>query len=405
MPADLYETLQVSPNAEQEIIDGAYIRLSKKYHPDVSKTPDATERMKQINVAYEIIRDPIRRAKYDQWRTKKRSTPPRTESTAHTPPPKREPPPEPAPTKPKYSAPPTKPYTTSWGKRWVILIGIVLIIAGLTWLGTLSQTLQTTPAIVSAPNDFLSTIAAATRTYVGLQLTRTAYVPPPATSNIGSASVNISTPAPNNEPYWVKDYVELKQRDMDVCVPNLAINEEPNANSAVVRYTEIGWYWHVFGYVGDWWYLGHDEQNRQMFVPKRSMCEHSQIAGPTQQAITSPEQPRTVSSALDMAALTPMPRQEIPVCAPYGHVYSFPDLRSSVITYIHKDGKFPVDGKIGDWYRGSSTDDKGIPYFHGYIQQQDLCFAPDPAAACDDYIYNRWKNGRSDQYAPPCTPQ
>ena len=62
---DYYGILQVHPRAEKEIIDVAYRRLAAKYHPDVSQVSHATERMKQINAAYEVLSDPVKRAAYD----------------------------------------------------------------------------------------------------------------------------------------------------------------------------------------------------------------------------------------------------------------------------------------------------------------------------------------------------
>lgn len=61
-----YQVLQVAPNAEPEVIAGAYARLSKKYHPDLNPSPDAIERMKAINAAYAVLSDPVKRAQYDQ---------------------------------------------------------------------------------------------------------------------------------------------------------------------------------------------------------------------------------------------------------------------------------------------------------------------------------------------------
>ncbi len=62
---DCYGILQVHPKAEKEVIDAAYRKLAAKYHPDVSQVSDASERMKQINTAYEVLSDPIKRAAYD----------------------------------------------------------------------------------------------------------------------------------------------------------------------------------------------------------------------------------------------------------------------------------------------------------------------------------------------------
>ncbi|MGQ9494224.1 MAG: tetratricopeptide repeat protein [Anaerolineae bacterium] len=72
--ADYYRVLQVDPDAEQEVIEAAYRRLAQKYHPDTSKAADAAERMKKINIAYETLRDPVKRAVYDQQRAMAKKT-------------------------------------------------------------------------------------------------------------------------------------------------------------------------------------------------------------------------------------------------------------------------------------------------------------------------------------------
>jgi curved DNA-binding protein CbpA len=62
---DPYKVLQVDSEAEDEIIQAAYRRLAQKYHPDVASGPDAAARMAGINAAWEILRDPARRAAHD----------------------------------------------------------------------------------------------------------------------------------------------------------------------------------------------------------------------------------------------------------------------------------------------------------------------------------------------------
>jgi DnaJ domain len=62
----LYEILQVDPRAEPEVLEAAFRRLARKYHPDVSRTTDSAERMKDLNAAYQVLRDPARRADYDR---------------------------------------------------------------------------------------------------------------------------------------------------------------------------------------------------------------------------------------------------------------------------------------------------------------------------------------------------
>jgi hypothetical protein len=69
-----YKVLQVDPEAEDEVIEAAYRRLARKYHPDVATGPDAQERMVQINQAWEMLRDPIRRASVDRARARAAAT-------------------------------------------------------------------------------------------------------------------------------------------------------------------------------------------------------------------------------------------------------------------------------------------------------------------------------------------
>jgi len=68
-PKDLYEILGVNKNATDDELKKAYKKLAKKYHPDLN--PDdkkgAEQKMKEVNVAYDILKDPQKRAKYDQF--------------------------------------------------------------------------------------------------------------------------------------------------------------------------------------------------------------------------------------------------------------------------------------------------------------------------------------------------
>lgn len=56
-----YETLQVSPKAEPEVIAAAYRALAKKYHPDRSEAPDSMAKMAGLNIAYQAVRGHSRR--------------------------------------------------------------------------------------------------------------------------------------------------------------------------------------------------------------------------------------------------------------------------------------------------------------------------------------------------------
>ena len=143
---NLYELLQVSPNADQEIIQAAYRRLILRHHPDRSTEPNAAEMTQRLNDAYAILSDPARRAEYDRelrGRTSSSSsgtgqTSSRTSQSRPNPapPPPRAPPPRRASTPPrrvhvecphcKKSVIPTKGEPFNWIK--------FLILGGLPWL-------------------------------------------------------------------------------------------------------------------------------------------------------------------------------------------------------------------------------------------------------------------------------
>src|SRR6202044_1363784 len=63
---DYYEVLGVARSADAEAVKRAYRKLARKFHPDVSKEKNAETKFKEVQEAYEVLRDPEKRAAYDQ---------------------------------------------------------------------------------------------------------------------------------------------------------------------------------------------------------------------------------------------------------------------------------------------------------------------------------------------------
>ena len=63
---DYYEILGVTRAADADAVKRAYRKLARKYHPDVSKEKNAESKFKEVQEAYEVLRDSDKRAAYDQ---------------------------------------------------------------------------------------------------------------------------------------------------------------------------------------------------------------------------------------------------------------------------------------------------------------------------------------------------
>ena len=63
---DYYRIVGVQRDATQDDIKRAYRRLARRLHPDVNKDPGAEARFKELGEAYEVLKDPVKRAAYDR---------------------------------------------------------------------------------------------------------------------------------------------------------------------------------------------------------------------------------------------------------------------------------------------------------------------------------------------------
>ena len=77
---DYYQQMGLARDATADDVRKAYRRLARKYHPDVSKEPDAEARFKEFGEAYEVLKDPEKRAAYDRlsanWKAGQEFQPP-----------------------------------------------------------------------------------------------------------------------------------------------------------------------------------------------------------------------------------------------------------------------------------------------------------------------------------------
>ena len=64
-----YKVLGIDKSATKEDIKKAYKNLARKWHPDKNKSPDASQKFKEVSVAYQILYDPVKKKEYDNLMT------------------------------------------------------------------------------------------------------------------------------------------------------------------------------------------------------------------------------------------------------------------------------------------------------------------------------------------------
>ncbi len=111
---DLYEELEVSPRASTEVIEAAYRRLAQMFHPDQYRGQDR-DRMTRLNIAREILTDPMRRAGYDLQRN-------RSSQPVQGPPPQGT-----APQEPEFS-PDSRSTVASKRFQWRFVVAICVVV-------------------------------------------------------------------------------------------------------------------------------------------------------------------------------------------------------------------------------------------------------------------------------------
>ena len=123
---DLYEILQVHPLAETDVIVAAYRKLASKYHPDINTSPEATAVMTRLNLAYDILSNPAKRAAYDRERgPQSTQRPPHPTYTTHR---QEE---GSSRTSPKTTTPGTVSPPESFRQRWGALLVIGVVASGM----------------------------------------------------------------------------------------------------------------------------------------------------------------------------------------------------------------------------------------------------------------------------------
>jgi hypothetical protein len=144
---DYYEILGVTDRASQEDIRAAYRRLVIRYHPDRNPDPSAAERIREINVAYDVLSDPEKRRKYDLSRTILWTEPIVTPQPAHRDPAYRRTRPRPQP-----GPPPANPWLVRYQKYAHVISRAALAFCILLIIDAILPTRQDDEKIIQYTN-------------------------------------------------------------------------------------------------------------------------------------------------------------------------------------------------------------------------------------------------------------
>lgn len=161
---DHYATLGIRRDAEFTVIEGVHRALIKRYHPDKNLgDPSAAERAKAINAAFDILKDPDTRARYD------RELPPeRAEHASNAPPPPpRQPPPSPPPRSRPATPQPVRAQPATKGQAPALLsLGFISLamLVGVGAVGSLTQSGAAGPVAVAEPAASATPASQATET-------------------------------------------------------------------------------------------------------------------------------------------------------------------------------------------------------------------------------------------------
>lgn len=125
---DFYQILGVAADSEDVVIQAAYRALMRRYHPDTNNSADAGRRAIEINEAYEVLRDPVRRAQYDEELRSSRAESEANTKSRTSPPPPPPPPPPPQENDVRPAAGPPRPWDDLGTRIAVALIATFVII-------------------------------------------------------------------------------------------------------------------------------------------------------------------------------------------------------------------------------------------------------------------------------------